>query len=103
LDYIVGVMRDSNSPQPNRLKAAEILLERGYGKPHVSVEISAEHKFAVVPKVMGREEWLATKGAGYEVHRMELELERLTAETAATNDAAEPEAEVSPIDPDKPN
>jgi hypothetical protein len=62
LDYIVGVMRDSNSPQPNRLKAAEILLERGYGKPHVSVEVNTEHKFVVAPNTMDQETWLARRG-----------------------------------------
>jgi hypothetical protein len=44
------------------LAASEILLSRGYGKPEIKADIETTHKFAVVPDVMPRDEWLARHG-----------------------------------------
>jgi hypothetical protein len=73
--FIQATMRNEAINHDTRLRAAQILLERGYGRPEVQVEVDMTHKFAVVPAVLSREEWLATKGAGYEAHAMEQEME----------------------------
>jgi hypothetical protein len=48
-----------------RLLAANIMLERGYGKPEVKADLTATHKFCIAPETLPVEEWLATKGQGY--------------------------------------
>jgi hypothetical protein len=45
-----------------RLLAAELLLERGYGKPEMHADIEINHRFVVAPQTMGLDEWLACKG-----------------------------------------
>jgi hypothetical protein len=52
-------MRNEAINRDTRLRAAQILLERGYGRPEVQVEVDVSHKFAVVPAVMSKEDWLA--------------------------------------------
>jgi hypothetical protein len=42
--------------------AAAIMLDRGYGKPEQKADVAVVHKFAVVPQVMEKAEWLANKG-----------------------------------------
>lgn len=36
-DYFIQVMRDENEKTENRMKAGQIMLERGFGKPGQSV------------------------------------------------------------------
>jgi hypothetical protein len=45
-----------------RLLAASIMLERGYGKPEQKSDASVTHKFALVPEVMPKDEWLKYRG-----------------------------------------
>ena len=45
-----------------RMVAAMAMIERGYGRPEQRAEATVVHKFAVVPEVMEKEEWLARKG-----------------------------------------
>jgi hypothetical protein len=47
-----------------RLMAAEIMLERGYGRPEQRADVDVVHQFAVVPQVLDRETWLRTRGQG---------------------------------------
>jgi hypothetical protein len=44
------------------LMAAGIALDRGWGKPEVTAEVTMAHKFAVVPQVMEQGEWLRNRG-----------------------------------------
>jgi hypothetical protein len=62
LDFIVETMRDKNESRDTRLKAAGMLLERGYGRPLVEAEIDVNHNFVIAPQTMELEEWLANKG-----------------------------------------
>jgi hypothetical protein len=45
-----------------RLMAAEIAFERGYGKPEQKTDVTATHRFAIVPQTMPKDEWLANRG-----------------------------------------
>jgi hypothetical protein len=45
-----------------RLLAAEIMLNRGYGKPLVTVDANTTHAFCVVPEVLDEATWLAKHG-----------------------------------------
>jgi hypothetical protein len=45
-----------------RLIAADLMLSRGYGKPEVMAEVIHNHKFAQVPEVMSKSDWLACRG-----------------------------------------
>jgi hypothetical protein len=76
LNILLGCMRDPAADWGHRIRAVELLWAYGHGKPQQSLEVDVSHKFAVVPAVMSKEEWLATKGAGYEAHAMEQEMER---------------------------
>jgi hypothetical protein len=62
LQFIVETMRDQNESRDTRMKAATILLERGYGRPEVTAEVDVNQRFAyaIVPEVLSREEWLET-------------------------------------------
>ncbi len=44
------------------LMAAQIVLDRGYGKPEQRVDADVVHRFAEVPQVMEKAQWLATRG-----------------------------------------
>ena len=60
LEVIARCMRDKDARV--RLMAAEIMLERGYGKPEQKSDVAVEHHFAVVPEVMPKDEWLKHRG-----------------------------------------
>ena len=45
-----------------RLMAAQIMLERGYGKPEQHVDAEVNHQFVIAPQVMPLDQWLARKG-----------------------------------------
>jgi hypothetical protein len=45
-----------------RLKAADILFDRGHGKAPVTAAVITTHRFAVVPEVMPEELWLERRG-----------------------------------------
>ena len=45
-----------------RVIAANIMIERGYGKPEQRADATIVHKFAVVPEVMEEAEWLERRG-----------------------------------------
>jgi hypothetical protein len=62
LEFVYETMRDTDESRDVRLKAASILLERGYGKAKEMLDVSMTHSFAEVPQVMGLNEWLARKG-----------------------------------------
>jgi hypothetical protein len=42
--------------------AAESMLERGYGKPEQKSDVDVVHRFALVPEVMEKDEWLKHRG-----------------------------------------
>jgi hypothetical protein len=44
------------------LAACIAMLERGFGKPEQKAEATVTHKFAVVPEVMEKMEWLERRG-----------------------------------------
>jgi hypothetical protein len=60
LEVIAGCL--DSADEKVRLMAANIMLERGYGKPEQKSDNTAVHKFAVVPQVMEEAEWLARRG-----------------------------------------
>ena len=45
-----------------RLMAAQIMLERGYGKPEQHVDAEMTHNFCIAPQTMPVDQWLARKG-----------------------------------------
>ena len=57
-------MRDKDARV--RLMAAEIMLERGYGKPEQKSDVDVVHRFALVPEVMEKDEWLKHRAAAAE-------------------------------------
>jgi acyl carrier protein phosphodiesterase len=60
LDVVAKALHSKD--ERTRLVAATIILERGYGKPLVQVEAQTVHRFAQVPAVMSKADWLATRG-----------------------------------------
>jgi hypothetical protein len=60
LEVIARCMRDKDARV--RLMAAEIMLERGYGKPEQKSDVDVVHRFARVPEVMEKDEWLKHRG-----------------------------------------
>jgi hypothetical protein len=60
IEVIAECMRSTD--ERVRLMAANIMLERGYGKPKEHVDAETVHRFAVVPEVMEQELWLRTRG-----------------------------------------
>jgi hypothetical protein len=44
------------------LTAAEIILERAYGKPEQQADVNVQHRFVIAPQTMEIEEWLERKG-----------------------------------------
>jgi hypothetical protein len=44
------------------LMAAQIMLERGYGRPEQHVDAEVTHNFCIAPDVMPLDTWLARKG-----------------------------------------
>jgi hypothetical protein len=55
-------MEDTTCDWPTRLRAIELLWERGYGRPQVSVDMAVNHNFCIAPDVMPIGEWLERKG-----------------------------------------
>ena len=45
-----------------RLLAAQIMLDRGYGKAREMVDVTMTHSFAEVPQVMELSQWLESRG-----------------------------------------
>jgi|SRR6516162_5536500 hypothetical protein len=60
--FIVATMRNEDADDRVRLAAAEIILERAYGKPQQQAQIDVQHRFVVAPNTMELEQWLANKG-----------------------------------------
>jgi hypothetical protein len=58
LNTCTECMRDTKADWSQRLRAIEIIFAYGYGKPQVTIEADVTHKFAVVPAVLSKEEWL---------------------------------------------
>jgi hypothetical protein len=60
LQVIAACLKDKDPKV--RLLAATIMLERGYGKPELKADVTATHRFAVVPDTMPKDEWLSRHG-----------------------------------------
>ena len=60
IEVIAGCMRSKD--ERVALIAANIMLERGYGKPEQKADVTAMHRFAIVPQTMERDAWLANRG-----------------------------------------
>ena len=58
LQVVLACMRDPTTDWSHRIKAVELLWAYGYGRPQVTVEVDTTHRFAVVPAVLSKEEWL---------------------------------------------
>ena len=60
MEKIVALMED---PDPRVALAAAIhVLDRAYGKPEQKADVEMVHRFAMVPGVMPKDQWLATRG-----------------------------------------
>jgi hypothetical protein len=62
LEILTECMEDTNCEWPVRLKAIELLWERGYGRAQISAVIQSEHRFVVAPAVMEQSAWLERRG-----------------------------------------
>ena len=62
LEILTQCMEDTTADWNTRLKAVELLWERGYGRPQQSIDMNLNHNFAEVPAVMGLDQWLERKG-----------------------------------------
>lgn len=47
-EVLINIMNDNAAPLSLRAKCAEIILDRGYGKPRQSVEVETEHAPQVI-------------------------------------------------------
>jgi hypothetical protein len=99
LEILEQCMEDTTADWNTRLKAIEMLWERGYGKPQVSVALNATHSFAEVPQTMELDEWLANKGQatpnGWLEHQQAKDRRRFDAE-AKPAETIDLKAEPSP-------
>lgn len=60
MQKIVKLMEDSD---PRVALAAAIhVLDRAWGKPEQKADVEMVHRFAQVPQVMSKEDWLRTRG-----------------------------------------
>lgn len=63
LDILLAVMRDDTARNADRIKCAEIILDRGYGKPRQSVDLAPRENEAcgvvILPARMDDEEVIA--------------------------------------------
>ena len=60
MEKIVALMED---PDPRVALAAAIhVLDRAWGKPEQKADVEMVHRFAMVPQVMEKSQWLATRG-----------------------------------------
>jgi hypothetical protein len=62
LEILTQCMEDTEADWNTRLKAIELLWERGYGRPQVSVDMNLHHNFCVAPDVMELGAWLERHG-----------------------------------------
>ena len=62
LEILEQCMEDTTCDWPTRMRAFEMLWERGYGRPQQSIDMNLNHNFAEVPAVMGLDQWLERKG-----------------------------------------
>jgi hypothetical protein len=62
LEILTACMEDTEADWNTRLKAVELLWERGYGRPQVSVDVNTTHNFCVAPEVMELGAWLERRG-----------------------------------------
>jgi hypothetical protein len=62
LEFIYQTMRDAEVNRDTRLRAAQLLLERGFGRPEVTAEVDVQHRFCVAPDVMPVDLWLSRRG-----------------------------------------
>ena len=62
LEILEQCMEDTTCDWPTRLRAIELLWERGYGRPQVSVDMNLQHNFCIAPDVMPIDAWLERKG-----------------------------------------
>jgi hypothetical protein len=62
LEVIARAMKSKD--ERVRLLAAQIMLDRGFGKPPITADVTETHKFAyaIVPETMDEETWLARRG-----------------------------------------
>jgi len=60
LEVIAKAMRSED--ERVRLMAANIMLDRGYGKPKEYDDAETVHRFAELPQVMPLQQWLETRG-----------------------------------------
>jgi hypothetical protein len=52
LATLVEVMNDNQQPAPARVSAANAILDRGYGKPHQSVDVDATLQGEIIARVV---------------------------------------------------
>jgi hypothetical protein len=62
LEILEQCMEDTTCDWNTRLKAVELLWERGYGRPQVSVDVNTTHNFCIAPDVMELGVWLERRG-----------------------------------------
>jgi hypothetical protein len=60
LNVIAHCLRSAD--EKIRLMAASLMLDRGYGKPEQRVDAEVTHRFAEVPQVMPKDQWIANRG-----------------------------------------
>jgi hypothetical protein len=58
LEILVECMEDTGADWNTRLKAIELLFERGYGRAQIQAVIETNHRFVVAPQVMPLDQWL---------------------------------------------
>jgi hypothetical protein len=62
LEILEQCMEDTTCDWNTRLKAIEMLWERGYGRPQIQAVIETNHNFCIAPEVMELGQWLERKG-----------------------------------------
>jgi hypothetical protein len=62
MQILLQCMRDRKADWNTRLKAIELLWERGYGRPEQHGDVNVSHRFVIAPNTMAIDEWLANKG-----------------------------------------
>jgi hypothetical protein len=70
MKILSGCMRDPNASWSERIRAVELIWNYGWGRPEITAHIDQTHRFAVVPAVQSREEWLAEVEADAAAKRM---------------------------------
>jgi hypothetical protein len=60
MEILLGCMKDEAADWGQRIRAIELLWAYGYGRPVQEAAIDVTHKFAVVPAVQTKEDWLAS-------------------------------------------